>query len=311
MAFVLFRWRNVVANVGQEIAQAVAIERIKLEASVNGEIALALKMADSPLLKRHFLNPDEPDLRRIAFDEIAAYQQAFASKTVFWASDVDKEFYFDENNHYTIDLNNPDNYWYKMTLYETERFNFNINYNPEIQRIMLWINAPVFDSSRTPIGLVGTGIDLTNFVNTIFQNYSNKAELYFFNALGEVTGARDVRLVTNKVTIDNALGNSGKEIRERAQEIKANNVQYFSISGFEIAIGYVSALDWHIVAVLPVTLADVLNNAMTALFVAMISVIAAILVTFLLLMKWLLNPLNIMVSILDQISTDWDLTRRL
>jgi hypothetical protein len=42
----------------------------------------------------------------MAFDEIAAYQQAFASKMVFWASDIDKEFYFDEDNHYTVDADN-------------------------------------------------------------------------------------------------------------------------------------------------------------------------------------------------------------
>ena len=119
-------------NMGNELSQIVEIEKIKLEASVNAEIAIAMKMANSPLLIQHFLNPADSALRRLAFAEIVGYQQAFKSKTVFWCSDVDKEFYFSEDNHYTVNPDDPDSYWYKMTLYETEKFNFNINYNAEI-----------------------------------------------------------------------------------------------------------------------------------------------------------------------------------
>jgi methyl-accepting chemotaxis protein len=132
-AFVFSMWRNLNNTAGSKLAQSLEIERIKLEASVNGEIAIALKMAASPLIIRQFLNPSDAMLKRIAFDEIEGYRQAFASNMVFWASNIDKEFYFAEDNHYTIDAEDPENYWYKMTLYETERFNFNINYNSEIQ----------------------------------------------------------------------------------------------------------------------------------------------------------------------------------
>ncbi|MCL2761925.1 MAG: methyl-accepting chemotaxis protein [Treponema sp.] len=311
IAFVFAMWQNANANIGQELAQSVEIERIKLEASVNGEIALALKMADSPLIKRHFLSPGEPALKRMAFDEIVGYQQAFASKMVFWASDIDKEFYFDEHNHYTVDADDPDNYWYKMTLYETEKFNFNINYNPEIQKIMLWINAPVFDSGRRPIGLVGTGIDLSNFVDTIYRNYTGNAELYFFNAFNEITGARDINLITNKVTIDKRFGSTGEEILARTKNLKVGEVKSFNTSEGEVALGHVSALDWYIIAVYPLTMVDVLKGSMTVLFVSMIVVIAAIFVTFYLFITWLLSPLNIMITTLDKISTDWNLTRRL
>ena len=111
-------------NTGIELSQAIEIEKIKLEASVNAEIAIALKMSDSPLLIQHFLNPADNDLRRIAFAEIAGYQRAFKSKAIFWCSDRDREFYFDEGNHYTVDPDDPGNYWYKMTLYEEIQFQY-------------------------------------------------------------------------------------------------------------------------------------------------------------------------------------------
>jgi len=216
-AFV-FSMRQILHNTaGHELAQSMELERAELEASVNSEIAIVLKMATSPLIQRYFLNPVDMDLQRIAFEEIAGYRLAFKSNTVFWINDIDKEFYFDEGNHYTVDADNPDDYWYKMTLYETEKFNFNINYNTEMQRIMLWINAPVFDVRHTPIGMVGTGIDLTEFVNNIYQHYKGNADLYLFDNLGEITGSKDVNLITNKTTLDKALGDTGKKILKKAE----------------------------------------------------------------------------------------------
>ncbi|MCL1959833.1 MAG: methyl-accepting chemotaxis protein [Spirochaetes bacterium] len=310
IAFSLSMWQIRHTNVGIELSQSLEIERIKLEASVNGEIALALKMATSPLIVRHFLNPEDAFTRRMAFDEIAGYKDAFKSKSAFWASDIDKEFYFDENNHYKIDTENPDNYWYKMTLYETEKYNFNINYNPELKKIMLWINAPVFDNGK-PIGLVGTGIDLSDFVNSIFRDYKGSAKLYFFNALNEITGAQDLKLVTDKAVIDTALGATGKGILAKSKELTPGEIKYFNAPLGEVAVGEVPALGWYIVGIQPLSFLDSFENSMTILFFTVIAVIAIIFVIFYLYITSLISPMNNMIQALDQISADWDMTKRL
>jgi len=320
IVFMLAMGQTMRNNAGHELVKAIEIEKIKLEASVNGEIALALKMASSPLIIRHFINPSDPSLKRIAFDEIESYRLAFESKTVFWASDIDKEFYFDENNHYTIDTENPDNYWYKMTLYETEKYNFNINYNPEIQKIMLWINATVFDTSRPsslgrgkglPIGLVGTGIDLTSFINTIYKGYKGSADLYLFNAEGEITGANDSSLVTDKVGIRKHLEGIGEEVINHIPTVKTNGFQSFDIPGGAVAIGEVPALGWFITAIQSVGIAAILGTNMTFLFLAMVAVMACIFIVFYIYILQMITPLNDMVKALDHISVDWDLTQRL
>jgi methyl-accepting chemotaxis protein len=312
VAFIISMWQIFNDSLRNELAQALEIERIRLEESVNAEIAIALKMADSPLIKRHFLDPENRELKNLTFEEIEAYRSAFKSKTVFWASDSDKEFYFAEDNHYTIDTNDPDNYWYTMTLFQTEKYNFNINYNAEIKKIMLFINAPVFDSRHTPIGLVGTGIDLSEFVDNIYRNYSGSANMYLFNTLNEITGAKNIDLVTGKVTIDKELGQLGEDILDIAKELKPGETQSFSGGkGEEIAVGSVAALEWYIVAISSVTISSVLSSTMTVVFLAMLAVIALIFITFLFLIGWMLKPLNDMIAALDYISTSWDLTQQL
>ncbi|MCL2721276.1 MAG: methyl-accepting chemotaxis protein [Treponema sp.] len=309
--FVFFMSQTVRDTTGYELAQALQIERIKLEASVNGEIALAMKMATSPLIIRHFNDPADQYLKRNAFDEIEGYRAAFASNIVFWASDVDKEFYFSEDSHYTLDVEDPDTYWYKMTLYETERYNFNINYNAEADQTNLWINAPVFGARRTPIGLVGSGIILTDFVESIYKSYTGSAALYLFNEEGEITGAKDSKLVADKVTMQNELGERGAEIFSKAVSLKTDEFINYEIPGGVIAIGRVPALGWYIAAIQPVGVIDILGSNMTFLFLLLMAVIALIFFAFYVYISRMLKPMNYMVETLDHISVDWDLTQKL
>jgi len=64
-------------NAGNELSHTVETERFKLEASMKSEIAIALRMAASPLIQWHFLNPADENLKQFAFVEIAGYRKAF------------------------------------------------------------------------------------------------------------------------------------------------------------------------------------------------------------------------------------------
>jgi methyl-accepting chemotaxis protein len=79
-----------------ELMETIEINLLKLEASMNSEIAIALRMADSPLIQWYFLNPADSELQRYALVEIDGYRRAFAGNNVFWISDSDKKYYFND-----------------------------------------------------------------------------------------------------------------------------------------------------------------------------------------------------------------------
>ncbi|MDR2554435.1 MAG: HAMP domain-containing methyl-accepting chemotaxis protein [Fibromonadaceae bacterium] len=300
-------------NKKTDLRQLLEIERFKLESLVNGEIAIAVKMAGSPLIQQYMLNPADSSLEKLALREIAEYRSAFASNSVFWVSDADKKFYSDDAYAYTVDVNDPNNYWYKMTMYETEKFNFNINYNPDLKKTMLWLNAPVFDgkNKKKPVGILGTGVDLTSFINSIYKNYSNVADMYFFNSLGEITGAKNASIVTDKMVLSKALGEVGDEIFKVAKGISSEQIQDISIPDGEIAVGAVPTLGWHIVVIHPLDMNDYLNSNMTAIFLAMVVAIAIIFIVFNVFIGRIIKPLKKAAATLNKVSTDWDLTHRI
>jgi methyl-accepting chemotaxis protein len=279
---------------------------------VNSEIAIVLKMAGSPIIKNSFSNPADVELQTAAFAEIAGYRSAFKSNTVFWANDIDKKFYSDDAYSYTVDPDNQADYWYNMTLYETESYNFNINYNDNLKKVMLWINAPVFDDNKKPIGLVGTGIDLTSFVAMVYSGLDSSVDMYLFNDLHEITGARDAQLVTNKVLLDTQLGGSGKIIMDEADKVKGSDaVARFVTPRGEAAVAAISSVGWYITAITPITAAMYLQNPMTVLFVVMIVVILLVFAICNVFISGIFKPLSRMIGALQAISANWDLTRRL
>jgi len=310
IAFIILMDRIVHANSGNELVKTVEVERLRLEAFINGKIEIVLKMADSPIIKRFFENPDDPVLEQYAFEEIEAYNRALLEKSMFWINDKDKIYHSTDFEPNIVNPQNQENYWYNMTLYETEIYNLNINHNPDLDTVKLWINAPVINDEKKPIGIVGAGIDLTFFINVIFQDYKGNADLYFFNHTGEITGARDIDHVKDKTNIRNVVGRqTGTEIMDRVKNITNGEIIFFDTKDANgiVTIGAINVPNWYLAAIHYFTIWDTLQTGMTILFIIMTGVIFAVFLIFNIFAAKLLEPLQHIIKKINKISSDWEL----
>jgi signal transduction histidine kinase/CheY-like chemotaxis protein len=298
----LFSMQQIIrTNKGRELVKLLELERIKLEMSVDREIAIVLKMATAPAIRRYFQNPHDSYMERLAQEDINAYRRSLAG-SVFWVSDTDRMFHFDDEPPFPLNINAPENYWYTMTTHNTDEYNFNINYNPDLHVTNLWINAPVrCDSAGAAVGILGTGIDLSAFVSDVYKGYDGRASFYFFNTAGEITGAEDIDLVATKQNIGARLGDIGAETIERALALAPGAVETFSASIGQVAIISIPKLEWFAVAVLPDTLSD-FNTALTVFFFLGILVVALILVLSNIFIAGLLTPLRETMASLEAAS---------
>jgi len=300
--FIILMGKIQLRNVGHELVQTIELERFKLEAALNGEIAIALKMANSPLIRRYFLNPTNDELQKIAFEEIAGYREAFANNSIFWINDIDKKYFSGESYVYTLDTADTNEHWYMMTLKGRKKIDFYIDYNPTINVTNLWINALVFDNQNKPIGVVGTGINVSDFIDRVYQDYSGTAELYFLKDDGIITGTNDVTVVKNKVNITKVLGSTGIEILDRTKELKSGRkIEYFKTKDdkYIIAIGLIPALNWYITTAYPIVIGNSLRG-MTVLFGIMMVIIFAIVVVFNIFVVGMLEQFNRMAKTMDE-----------
>jgi len=264
----------------QQLSIASETMRLRFATTINSDLTLVLKMADTPIIQQHFMNPSDPVLKFLADAELNIYQQHFESKIVFWVSDVDKIFYTTGNEPYVIDPDNPDNYWYNLTLYETEKFNFNINYNPDLDQINLWINVPIFfeiDAVKKPIGMLGIGINLTDFSNFVasgYRDFDKNITPYMFNKYNEITSAVDYDLVENKVHLEELLGaETGEKLIEAAHELSEGESQNFIYDNKMYLVSSIPAMEWYMVVSYPLPGLLSLNQAMNTVFFSMLFLI--------------------------------------
>ncbi len=241
-------------RVSQKLREEISQKGIMMEDYLQPEIALTKKLATSPSVIEFFEDIEDERLRTHAWEEFESFRDAFSSHIIFWANDIDKDFYNAMEYSYTINPDNPGDYWYKMTLYETEVYNFNINYNPDLDMTCLWLNAVVRNSSKNPIGICGTGIELDGFINKCYESLSKNINMYFFNDSKEITGAPDKKILVDKLHIDSMYENLNFEnLMKKSKEAVSNgNLFEFEASPYERGIiRYLPSYDWYLIAIAP------------------------------------------------------------
>lgn len=236
-----------------QLEQIANQKNLEFQANLNSQIILALQMAKSPVVIDYFEDPEDKELFKSAVKEFGAYQESFLGRTSFWINSKDLRFYSDLRYSYTLDPANPDDYWYNMTIKDTEIYNFNINYNKELGKSMLWLNVVVRDVKENPIGIVGTGIPLSDFVNDLYGNLPDEIKMYLYNNSLEITGARDQKLIADKESITKIF----PEINADNGLVK--NVTHISNKG-EFVIAPINVIGWNIVIYVPASFSDIITG---------------------------------------------------
>ncbi|MDR0920332.1 MAG: cache domain-containing protein, partial [Oscillospiraceae bacterium] len=174
-AFVLSSYNVGVANIERNVSFAAESANLRLAEMMNSELGYITKLSNSYAIQDYFNDPENEAKRGRAFDEFERYRTSFlAEKDVFWINDIERILYSTYGDPYHLDPDIPENYWFNLTLYNTEYYNFNVNYNPDLQSTKLWINVPVFQKttfgeSTIPTGMLGAGIDITEVSTKIFS----------------------------------------------------------------------------------------------------------------------------------------------
>jgi signal transduction histidine kinase/CheY-like chemotaxis protein len=191
-----------------------------------------------------------------------------------------------------------------MTLYETERYNFNINYNPDLRQINLWVNAPVFAEGK-PIGMVGTGIDITGFINSMYRDLDTGVELYLFNAFNEITVARDQSLVLDKKDIIDHLGSAGESIVEEAQWVHSSeDIRIITFDDVIYAVSSVPIMNWYIVAFMPAAAEVTYDSVLTNFFMILLALVLVIFIVSNVFAAFIQNTVNAQNRRLLELATE-------
>ena len=174
---------------------------LELTNGTGPDLKLAMQMARSPAIVDYMTDPSNAEFVRIAFRELQIFQDNYKSHRTVWISDRDLRYYSNMEYIYKLDKSDPANAWYEATLNSGDDYQFYVDYDIGLQKTFMWINAIVYNAQRKPLGIAGTGIELTDFIETMYNNLPSGVVMYMYNSAGEISASNVIEHLENKVKI--------------------------------------------------------------------------------------------------------------
>jgi len=167
------------SELGAYFAQRqVLYDRERILAPVQREIALTSTLAHSAFLSAWLTGESDPQARRLALTELEDLRTVFSDHSYFLIVNRSLHYYFNDRSNqyagkelrYTLDPKLERDRWYFEMRDGGRPYELNVNSDATLDVTKVWINMRVQDRTGAMIGLVGTGIDLTDFVQRVVRS---------------------------------------------------------------------------------------------------------------------------------------------
>lgn len=288
----------------KRLQKIVYTKIIEMEKGLLPERKLAIQLAQSPAVTDYMANPFDEAIRDMAFRDFKTFQDSFSSHRTFWISDADLKYYSNMEFIYLLDKKDPANDWYQATIDANLPFQFYVDYDLGLKKTFMWINVLTYGKNNKVTGITGTGVELTDFVNSMYKTLEKGVTMYMYNSNKEVSASLDVSDLEKKRPVTDVL----PDLEKAETLFPSKNTIYSTIHG-EYLITPVEELGWQLVLFVPFSISAFFTNAVLPFS---ITLILFVLITIVYAMHSLFKPLREIRSTIKNIeSGEADLTRRL
>ena len=268
--------KNFIRTGHKELAQICKNMSLKFELGLNRQLALALQLAKSPLVINYFKEPEENSLHDEVFAEVLAYQKSFLSKITFMISDKDLRYYSNNEYLYTLDKENPSSDWYLETMKSENEYEFNVNYDIGLKQTFMWVNCIVRDEEGGFLGLIGTGIPISDFVDSLYSDLPESCKMFIYNKNLEITGSTDLSHLEDKVLITRVI----PDFEGREEELREMSCDFIDEEDSIYSFKPIEEIDWNIVVSKDCTFLAFLEGALVPSSISLVVIVFTLLIFF-------------------------------
>jgi len=262
------------SELGAYFAQRqVLYDRERILAPVQREIALTSTLAHSAFLSAWLTDETDPQARRVAMTELEDLRTVFSDHSYFLIIDRSLHYYFNDRSNqyagkelrYTLDPKLQRDRWYFEMRDSGLPYELNVNSDATLNVTKVWINMRVQDRTGAMLGLVGTGIDLTDFVQRVVRSETRGVTNMLIGPDGSIQAHPNHSYITldssskspgARKTVFQLLGSAADRdaLSNALMTLKKapDGVQTLFVS-FEgqprlLAVAYLPELDWYVVS---------------------------------------------------------------
>lgn len=261
------------------------LNRERIVAPVARELALSLRLAKSQVIREWLLDDDHAGKKAVALREAESFRRDFTDQSYFIISDITKHYFFNDTRsafndapRYTLKEEDRNDAWYFNTMKGDKPFNINVDPDVKLNVTKVWFNIIVKDGDRT-IGLAGTGLDLTTFLNDFVSTTEAGVTPMIVDVNGAVQAHPDNKRIafnsaTKEAIIEQSLfgllqGTKDAETAKAALARAAENpgkaeVFNANLDGKKqlVAVSYIPELKWHVLTAVDLDVAELLDSGL-------------------------------------------------
>jgi diguanylate cyclase (GGDEF)-like protein len=280
--FAVWYEEDVVDTLAHRLVERNALyEKSQLLGLMTREIALAQKMASSPILGEWVHAENDPQRLRRAIAELEDYRQFFYSKSYFFTIAQSGHYYFNDEKgghasdtpRYTIDPSNPKDGWFHATLRRVKDVELNVDTDRFLGLTRVWINTIVRDAQGRAVAVTGSGIDLSEIIKRTVSSDNAAAYNFLIDEHGAIqahhdvskidfTSARKTGTTEKQHTVQNLLGSpdDARQLSDAMQSLIAGTSSVLTLKlQLEgktqlVGLAWIPEMRWFVLSVLDPTL---------------------------------------------------------
>jgi diguanylate cyclase (GGDEF)-like protein len=166
------------------------------------EVSLAETVARAPAIVDWAQDEADPEKAGRGLDELEHYRLSFRDRSYFTVIAGSGNYYFNDKDNsyehdrkrYTLSSDNPRDGWYYKTAALGSGCHLNVDHDDHLRVTKVWINCIIRKDARV-LGIIGTGLDLTQFIREVVDIPQNGVQSMFVDRSGAVQAHRDASLV--------------------------------------------------------------------------------------------------------------------
>lgn len=270
-AYAAFNWivASAVVQLGTLFAEKqILYDRYRGLEALMREVSLAETLARSQSIRDWANDEADPDLKRRGIAELEHFRQSFADRSYFFVIGASGNYYFNDASNayagdqfrYMVSPENPRDAWYYSTVALGEGCHLNVDNDANLRVTKVWMNCVIREGRRV-LGILGTGIDLTSFIQEVVNIPQAGVTSMFVDRQGAVQAHRDQDMVdlrsltaemSAKRTVFSLVDKPEDQaaLRQLMDQVAAGDMvaqsRFMTVGGKEmlVGIGYLDKLGW-------------------------------------------------------------------
>ncbi len=302
---------DTILRLGAQFAEKqILFDRYRGLGALMQEVKLAETLASSETIHAWAKDEFNNERRARGIAELEHFRQTFAGRSYFFVVATSANYYFNdaENRYagkqlsYTLDPDNPRDGWYFRTASLGDGCHLNVDHDDVLAVTNVWINCVIRDGERV-LGVLGTGLDLTSFVEDVVDIPQNGVTALFIDRSGAVQAHRDTtqvdfhsitKHIASRKTIFAMLDGEADRVamQQMLDEVTGTDVQvrsqFMQMKGRQVlvGVGYLDQLGWYNVTVMDID--EIIDRS---IFVPIGALIAGLMIVVTLILSWLFRRL--------------------